>query len=116
MVQVSVLITCLGIEGARIYDSFVFADQADKLKILPVLREFDGHFRPQKSETFERFKFVTRRQAVDEPFDKFLLALKGLISSCNYDTHVTRCCSIRLLLASSITALVNNCCLSQPYI
>lgn len=87
VVQVSVLITCLGIEGARIYDSFVFADQADKLKIQPVLREFDGHFRPQKSETFERFKFVSRRQAVDEPFDKFLLALKGLISSCNYDTQ-----------------------------
>ncbi len=87
MVQVSVLITCLGIEGARIYDSFVFADQAEKLKIQPVLREFDGHFRPQKSETFARFKFVSRRQAVDEPFDKFLLALKGLISSCNYDTQ-----------------------------
>ena len=87
VVQVSVLITCLGIECARIYDSFVFADQADKLKIQPVLCEFDGHFRPQKSETFERFKFVSRRQAVDEPFDKFLLALKGLIASCNYDTQ-----------------------------
>jgi hypothetical protein len=87
VVQVSVLITCLGIEGARIYDSFVFADQADKLKIQPVLREFDGHFRPQKSETFERFKFVSRWQAVEEPFDKFLLALKGLIASCNYGTQ-----------------------------
>ncbi|KZS05511.1 Uncharacterized protein APZ42_031277 [Daphnia magna] len=46
-----------------------------------------GQPRPQKSETFERCKFVSRRQAVEEPFDKFLLALKGLISSCNYDTQ-----------------------------
>ncbi len=45
VVQAGVLITCLGIEGARIYDSFVFADQADKLKIQPVLHAFDGHFR-----------------------------------------------------------------------
>ncbi len=52
-----------------------------------MLREFDGHFCPQKSETFEQFKFVSGRQAVDEPFDKFLLALKGLISSCNYDNQ-----------------------------
>ncbi|KAI9565214.1 putative uncharacterized protein K02A2.6-like [Daphnia sinensis] len=42
---------------------------------------------PQKSETFERFKFVSRKQAVDETFDKYLLALKGLIFSCNYDTQ-----------------------------
>lgn len=85
--QVSVLITCLGIERARIYDSFVFADPADKLKIQPVLGQFDGHFRPQKSETFERFKFVSRKQALDETFDKYLLVLKGLISTCNYDTQ-----------------------------
>ncbi|XP_057380138.1 uncharacterized protein K02A2.6-like [Daphnia carinata] len=86
-VQVSVLITCLGLEGAKIYDSFVFADQGDKLKINPILLQFDNHFRPQKSETFERFKFMSRRQAVDEPFDKFLLDLKSLIASCNYDTQ-----------------------------
>lgn len=39
----------------------------------------------QKSETSDRFKFVSRRQAVDETFDEYLLALKGLISSCKYD-------------------------------
>lgn len=86
-VQVSVLITCLGLEGAQIFDSFVFADQGDKLKINPVLAQFDNHFRPQKSETFETFKFKSRRQALDEPFDKFLLDHKGLIASCNYDTQ-----------------------------
>ena len=81
------LITCLGLEGAKIYDSFVFTDQGDKLKINPVLAQFDNHFRPQKIETFERFKFMSRRQALDEPFDKFLLDLKGLIASCNYGTQ-----------------------------
>jgi len=55
-VQASVLITYLGLEGAKIYDSLVFTDQEDKLKINPVLAQFDNHFRPQKSETFERFK------------------------------------------------------------
>ena len=56
VVQVSVLITCLGIEGARIYDSFVFADQDDKLKIQPVLREFDSYFRPQLSNDLSSFR------------------------------------------------------------
>lgn len=41
----------------------------------------------QKSETSDRFKFVSRRQAVDETFDEYLLALKGLLSSCKYDTQ-----------------------------
>ena len=83
-VQVSVLITCLGIEGAKIYDSFTFTDPADKLKIIPVLEKFDEHFKPQKSETFERFKFMSRRQGSDEPFDKFLLELKAMVNSCNF--------------------------------
>lgn len=54
-VRVNVLITCLGIKGAKIYDSLVFTDQADQLTIKSVLDLFDGHFRPQKAKTLNGF-------------------------------------------------------------
>lgn len=35
-------------------------------------------------EEFERYKFYSRVQLTNEPFDKFLAALRNLISACNF--------------------------------
>ena len=54
------LITLLGAEGLKIYDTFVFADQADARKIDPVLKKFTAHFEPRRCEVYKRFKFLKR--------------------------------------------------------
>ncbi|EFX72530.1 hypothetical protein DAPPUDRAFT_254351 [Daphnia pulex] len=61
-VQVGVLLTLLGQEGLRIYETFTWTTAGDENKIAPVLVKFDGHFQPRKSQTFERYKFLTRHQ------------------------------------------------------
>lgn len=48
---------------------------------------FTAIFRPKRSETYERFKFVSRRQVPEDTIDNFVLALKIMISSCNYNSQ-----------------------------
>ncbi|XP_045028011.1 uncharacterized protein LOC123471141 [Daphnia magna] len=86
--MVGVLITLLGSEGLKIYDTFVFTDAADARKIEPVLDKFTAHFEPRRSEVFERFKFLRRHQLPGETLDAWLIDLRGLVKTCGYGTGV----------------------------
>jgi hypothetical protein len=86
-VQVGVLLTLLGQEGLRIYETFTWTTAGDENKIAPVLVKFDGHFQPRKSQTFERYKFLTRHQREGESCESFLLELQSLIATCEYNTQ-----------------------------
>ena len=87
--QVGMLITLLGSEGLKIYDTFMFpqAQAADARKIKPVLDKFQAHFEPRRSEVFERFKFLKRHQLPGETLDTWLIELKSLIQSCGYPAN-----------------------------
>jgi hypothetical protein len=84
--QVGMLITLLGSEGLKIYDTFIFprALADDAKKIQPVLDKFQAHFEPRRSEVFERFKFLRRHQLPGETLDTWLIELKNLIQSCGW--------------------------------
>jgi hypothetical protein len=87
--QVGMLITLLGSEGLKIYDTFTFpqAQAADARKIKPVLDKFQAHFEPRRSEVFERFKFLKRHQLTGETLDTWFIELKSLIQSCGYPAN-----------------------------
>jgi hypothetical protein len=87
-VIVGVLITLLGVEGLKIFDTFVFATAGDAKKIKPVLDKFGTHFEPLKSEVFERFKFLRRHQQPGESFDSWIVCLRGMVKGCNYGASV----------------------------
>ena len=76
-VLVGVLLTLLGHEGLRIYETFAWTTAADAFKIAPVLVKFDTHFQPQKSQTFEPCKFLTRHQREGESCESFFLELQS---------------------------------------
>ena len=84
IVQVGILITLLGPEGLRIYETFSWTAAGDENKIKKVLEKFDLHFQPRKSETFERYKFLTRHQRPGESCETFLLEIQSLIATCDY--------------------------------
>lgn len=85
---VGTLITLLGSEGLKIYDTFTFTVPADARKIEPVLDKFTAHFEPRRSEVFERFKFLRRHQLPGETLDSWLIDLRGLVKSCGYGNSV----------------------------
>ncbi len=81
---VGVLLTLLGAEGLKIYDTFVFTDADDARKITPVLDKFTAHFEPRRCEVYERFKFLRRHQLPGETLDTWLIDLRSLVKTCNY--------------------------------
>lgn len=87
-VIVGALLTLLGSEGLRIYDTFVFANRDDAKKIGPVLQKFSDHFEPRRSECFERFKFLKRAQKQGESCENWLVDLRNLVKNCAYGNQV----------------------------
>lgn len=85
---VGVLLTLLGAEGLKIYDTFLFDPATDARKIIPVLDRFTAHFEPRRCEVYERFKFLKRHRRPDETFDAWLIALRSLVKTCNYGAVV----------------------------
>ena len=45
------------------------------------------------NETYERYKFLKRKQKQGESFESFLTDLKNLVSSCGY--HIEKCKVLR---------------------
>ena len=85
-VIVGVLLSLLGRDGVKIYETFQFTDPGDAKKIAPVLDEFTDYFEPLKSEVFDRFCFHKRHQKPGELFDTWLVDLRSMVKSCNYGT------------------------------
>lgn len=83
-VKVAILLTLLGAEGLKIYNTFVFAAVGDEKKIKPVLDKFKEHFEPSRSECFERFKFLSRHQGQNESCETWMVELRGLMKNCDY--------------------------------
>ena len=57
IVQVSTLLTCMGNEARRIFDTFVWENPEDQNNIETVLQMFDKHIAPLANIPFERFSF-----------------------------------------------------------
>ena len=57
---------------------------ADKDDIEIVKAKFKAYFTPRVNETYERYKFLKRKQEQGETFESFLTDLKNLVSSCGY--------------------------------
>ena len=83
-VQVAILLTLLGAEAMDIYRSFEWVTAADKDDIEIVKAKFKAYFTPRVNETYERYKFLKRKQEQGETFESFLTDLKNLVSSCGY--------------------------------
>ena len=49
-----------------------------------VTEAFNNYCNPKRNETVERYRFSMRNQSQDETFDKYVIELKILASTCNY--------------------------------
>ena len=84
-VQVAVLLTLLGEDGMEIYRTFQYEDASHKDDIAKVKEKFSEYYTPRINVTYERYKFLKRKQNEGEQFESFLTSLMNLASSCKYD-------------------------------
>ena len=81
-VIVEVLLSLLGRDGVKIYETFSFSDANDAKKTVGV-RSLYWLFWPLKSEVFNRFGFHKRHQKPGKLFDTWLVDLRSMVNSCN---------------------------------
>jgi hypothetical protein len=66
---IGVLLSLLGWDIIKIYETITFTDPLDAMKISPVLDKFTGYFEPLKIKVFSRFCFHKRQQQPSMSFD-----------------------------------------------
>ena len=85
-IKASILLTCTGERGREIYETFDFANAADKLKLDPILQKFESYCNPRSNTTIMRHKFFTYGHSEGETFNDFVTELKKLSADCAFDT------------------------------
>lgn len=82
-VQVNALIYAMGDEADDILASFGLT-AGEKAHYDTVRTRFQQYFVASRNVIYERAKFNSRIQGEDEPVDRFITALYGLVEHCNY--------------------------------
>ena len=59
--RVATLLTVIGKESVRIYNTFDWENDEEKTNISKVLEKFDNYCTPKRNLTYERYKFNTRK-------------------------------------------------------
>ncbi|XP_046864316.1 uncharacterized protein K02A2.6-like [Xenia sp. Carnegie-2017] len=83
-IKTSIFLTCIGKHGIEIYNTFTFSDEADKLKLKPVLEKFEAYYKPRKNITLLRHNFLTHKQHDGVTFDAFVTELKRRSAQCEF--------------------------------
>ncbi|KAL4707300.1 hypothetical protein ACJJTC_019838 [Scirpophaga incertulas] len=78
--KIAMLLHAGGDDLNCIYDSF--SEKPEDLA--GVLHCFDDHFIPRKNLTYERFKFLNRKQYENENFEQYAVVLKNLAEPCEF--------------------------------
>ena len=71
-------------QGRKVFNNFTFAE-GEETKLDVVVAKFKDYCCPKRNETFERYKFFSRKQAEFEKFDDFVRDLRTLSNTCSFD-------------------------------
>ena len=80
--QTAMLLNSIGTDALKVFNGFVFVDEP--IAVDSIIRKFDDHIIGQLNETYERYKFNSRKQNTDESIDTYVTALRALAKNCNF--------------------------------
>ncbi|UYV62790.1 K02A2.6-like, partial [Cordylochernes scorpioides] len=84
--KVAILLNFIGEEALEVFNTFhLKEDEAENFDL--VINKFDDFCEPKKNVIFERFKFFSATQKDGESIDSFITELKGLSTSCEYESQ-----------------------------
>lgn len=82
--KVSCLLNLAGTRARAVFDTFHFANDADKQNLEIVMNKFEGHCIPKVNELLERERFYRRKQLSGETGTQYVSALRKLAETCNF--------------------------------
>ena len=83
-VRIATLLSMIGNDALQVYNAFVWQQHEDHT-ILNILNKFEIYCRPKRNTSYERYIFLSRKQKKDENIDDFVIVLRNLSKSCNYE-------------------------------
>lgn len=83
-IKVAIFLNLIGRDALKLFDTFNLT-AAQKENYDAVLQSFEDFCKPKKNVVFERFMFISRSQKEGESFDAFLMDIKQLASSCEFN-------------------------------
>lgn len=83
-VQVSVLLTVIGPEAHKVFETFKLTAEQEK-DIKSVLQAFERYCQPLRNTAFERYKFNLRGQLPSESFEQYVTELRQLALKCDFE-------------------------------
>lgn len=83
-VKINTFLNAIGEEAVELFDTFTLTE-AQKQSYDEILKVFAEFCQPKKNQIYERFMFYQRHQKDGEPFDMFLMDLKRLVKTCEFE-------------------------------
>ena len=83
-IKIAILMSCIGEQGIRIYNTFSYETGEDANVYETVLGKFDAYCNPKKNLIFERYVFNTIDQKEGESADMFITRLNNQAQKCEY--------------------------------
>ena len=83
-VQVAILLTVIGAEAHKVYNTFELTDE-EKKSLKAVLDAFGNYCQPFVNTAFERYRFNLRGQRSGESFEQYVTALRQLALRCDFE-------------------------------
>ncbi|UYV84941.1 hypothetical protein LAZ67_X004064, partial [Cordylochernes scorpioides] len=84
--KVAILLNFIGEEALKVFNTFhLKEDEGENFDL--VINKFDNFCEPKKNVIFERFKFFSATQKDGESIDSFITELKGLSTSCEFESQ-----------------------------
>lgn len=81
--RLATFLTIIGYEAVEIYNTFKWSNSENRT-LEATINKFKEFYEPKINLTYERFKFLTRKQASNETISEFVVALKTLAGNCSY--------------------------------
>lgn len=82
--RVATFLTVIGEEAVDVYNTFIWDEEGDNLKIEKVLEKFESFCNPRKNTIYERYMFFSRNQENGESIDHYVTVLKTLADTCEF--------------------------------
>ena len=86
LVRVATLLSVIGEDAAKTFDTFTWSDGEKEDSIKDVLAKFDEYCEPRKQVIFERYRFNNRLQMPGEDVATYLTELRVIAKNCAHET------------------------------
>lgn len=103
-IKVNTFLNAIGEEAVEIFDTLALTDE-ERSQYDSVVKAFADFCTPKKNPVYERFMFYQRKQKDGEPFDSFLIEIKRLVRTCEFNDRETEMLRDQIVMGTNDSKL-----------